>query len=276
MSVLAADTTPITPHVANSAQASAGVLLTVDQARLAFGGLQALDGVSFAVPRGKLSSLIGPNGAGKTTLFNALSGLLRVDSGHMAFEGQAIESLAPEQITALGLVRTFQIARGFPMLTVFEHLMLYGQQQPGEGFWRALLGGHAARAFEEALAERAWAIARQLKLDHLIDNRVTALSGGQKKLLEIGRALMARPRMILFDEPAAGVNPTLAESIGDHLQDMVKDGMTVLIIEHDMALIGRISEHVIVMAAGKTLAEGSFDDVRNNAQVQDAYFGGRR
>ena len=276
MSVLAADTTPITPHVANSAQASAGVVLTVDQARLAFGGLQALDGVSFAVPRGKLSSLIGPNGAGKTTLFNALSGLLRVDSGHMTFEGRAIETLAPEQITALGLVRTFQIARGFPMLTVFEHLMLYGQQHPGEGFWQAILGGRAARAFEEALAERAWAIARQLKLDHLIDNRVTALSGGQKKLLEIGRALMARPRMILFDEPAAGVNPTLAESIGDHLQGMVRDGMTVLIIEHDMALIGRISEHVIVMAAGKTLAEGSFDDVRNNAQVQDAYFGGRR
>ena len=276
MSVLPVDTPQQTAGLADGAQASPGSLLTVDQSRLAFGGLQALDGVSFTVPRGKLSSLIGPNGAGKTTLFNALSGLLRVDSGHMTFEGRAIETLAPEQITALGLVRTFQIARGFPMLTVFEHLMLYGQQHPGEGFWQAILGGRAARAFEEALAERAWAIARQLKLDHLIDNRVTALSGGQKKLLEIGRALMARPRMILFDEPAAGVNPTLAESIGDHLQGMVRDGMTVLIIEHDMALIGRISEHVIVMAAGKTLAEGSFDDVRNNAQVQDAYFGGRR
>ena len=269
---------PINPAsaAADGARTVGLALLKVDQARLAFGGLQALDGVSFTVPRGKLSSLIGPNGAGKTTLFNALSGLLRVDSGHLSFDGQAIEALAPEQITALGLVRTFQIARGFPMLTVFEHLMLYGQQQPGERFWSALLGGRAAREFEAALAERALTIARQLKLDHLIDNRVTALSGGQKKLLEIGRALVARPKMILFDEPAAGVNPTLAESIGDHLQSMVKDGMTVLIIEHDMALIGRISEHVIVMAAGKTLAEGRFEDVRNNADVQDAYFGGRR
>ena len=170
----------------------------------------------------------------------------------------------------------FQIARGFPKLTVFEHLMLYGQQQPGERFCQALMGSAAARAREDELAERAWMIARQLKLDHLIDNRVTALSGGQKKLLEIGRALMARPRMILFDEPAAGVNPTLAEAIGNHLQAIVREGVTVLIIEHDMALIGRISEHVIVMALGQTLAEGSFDEVRNDQTVQDAYFGVRR
>ncbi len=251
-------------------------LLQVDGLHLAFGGLKALDGVSFAVPAGKLSSLIGPNGAGKTTLFNAVSGLLRAQAGSVRFDGHSLEALAPEQITAFGLVRTFQIARGFPMLTVFEHLMLYGQQQPGERFWKALLGSRAAREREAELAERAWGIARQLKLEHVIDNRVTALSGGQKKLLEIGRALMARPRMILFDEPAAGVNPTLAESIGDHLQAIVRDGVTVLIIEHDMALIGRISEHVIVMALGQTLAEGSFDEVRSNPAVQDAYFGVRR
>ncbi len=251
-------------------------LLRVDRLELAFGGLRALDGVSFGVPAGKLSSLIGPNGAGKTTLFNAVSGLLRVQGGSMSFDGRALASLVPEQITGLGLVRTFQIARGFPMLTVFEHLMLYGQHQPGEQFWKALLGSRAAADREAELAERAWAIARQLTLDQVIDNRVTALSGGQKKLLEIGRALMARPRMILFDEPAAGVNPTLAEAIGDHLQAIVRDGVTVLIIEHDMALIGRISEHVIVMALGRTLAEGSFESVRNNPAVQDAYFGVRR
>lgn len=251
-------------------------LLQVHDLRLAFGGLKALDGVGFAVPAGKVSSLIGPNGAGKTTLFNAVSGLLRLDSGTVGFDGHALQGLPPEQITALGLVRTFQIARGFPMLTVFEHLMLYGQQQPGESFWQALLGTRAARVRENELAARAWDIARQLRLDPVIDNRVTALSGGQKKLLEIGRALMARPRMILFDEPAAGVNPTLAESIGDHLQAIARGGVTVLIIEHDMALIGRISEHVIVMALGQTLAEGSFDDVRNNPAVQDAYFGVRR
>ncbi|MFO1191751.1 MAG: ABC transporter ATP-binding protein [Rhodoferax sp.] len=251
-------------------------LLQVDGLRLAFGGLQALDGVTFSVPAGRLSSLIGPNGAGKTTLFNAVSGLLRPDSGRVRFAGQAIQGLAPERITARGLVRTFQIARGFPMLTVFEHLMLYGQAQPGERFWRALFGGGTARRHEAGLAEQAWTIARQLRLDPVIDNRVTALSGGQKKLLEIGRALMARPRMVLFDEPAAGVNPTLAEMIGDHLQQIARSGVTVLIIEHDMALIGRISEHVIVMAQGRTLAQGSFDAIRNNLAVQDAYFGVRR
>ncbi len=251
-------------------------LLRVENLHLAFGGLKALDGVRFGVPEGKLSSLIGPNGAGKTTLFNAVSGLLKLHSGEVLFDGHPLQHLVPEQITAFGLVRTFQIARGFPKLTVFEHLMLYGQQQPGEQFWKALLGSRAAADREAELAERAWAIARQLKLDHVIDNRVTALSGGQKKLLEIGRALMARPRMILFDEPAAGVNPTLAEAIGDHLQAIVQGGVTVLIIEHDMALIGRISEHVIVMAQGQTLAEGSFDVVRNDPAVQDAYFGVRK
>jgi ABC-type branched-subunit amino acid transport system ATPase component len=250
-------------------------LLQVHDVRLAFGGLKALDGVRFEVPAGRLCSLIGPNGAGKTTLFNTISGLLRADSGQIRFDRQPLHHLQSERITALGLVRTFQIARGFPMLTVFEHLMLYGQQQPGEGFWPALLGSAAARRREAELAEHAWGIARRLKLDHVMDNRVTALSGGQKKLLEIGRALMARPRMILFDEPAAGVNPTLSEAIGDHLQAMVKEGMTVLIIEHDMALIERISEHVIVMAAGRTLAEGSFEAIRDNRAVQDAYFGGR-
>jgi ABC-type branched-subunit amino acid transport system ATPase component len=251
-------------------------LLRIEGVRLAYGGLQALDGVGFSVPTGRLCSLIGPNGAGKTTLFNVLSGTARAQSGRIRFDGQAIEALPPERITALGLVRTFQIARGFPQLTVFEHLMLYGQRQPGERFWSALVGGQAVRRREAELAEQAWTIARQLRLDHVMDNRVTALSGGQKKLLEIGRAWMAQPRMILFDEPAAGVNPTLAEAIGDHLQAMVRGGMTVLIIEHDMALIGRISEHVIVMAAGRTLAEGSFEQVRNDPAVQDAYLGGRR
>jgi len=259
-----------------AAAPSARGLLEVDDAHLAFGGLKALDGVSFAVPAGKVSSLIGPNGAGKTTLFNALSGLLRVQRGSMRFDGHPIGGLAPERITALGLVRTFQIARGLPTLTVFEHLMLYGQQQPGERFWQALLGTPAARRREQQLAERALAIARQLKLDQVIDHRVTMLSGGQKKLLEIGRALMAQPKMILFDEPAAGVNPTLTEAIGDHLLAIARGGVTVLIIEHDMALIGRISEHVIVMAFGRTLAEGSFEDVRNNRAVQDAYLGTRR
>jgi ABC-type branched-subunit amino acid transport system ATPase component len=172
-------------------------------------------------------------------------------------------------------VRTFQIARGFPKLTVFEHLMVYGAQQPGEGIGAALAGGASVRQREAELAEKALSIAARLRLSSVIDNKVTDLSGGQKKLLEIGRALMADPHMILFDEPAAGVNPTLAEEVGDQLVLLASDGLTVLLIEHDMALIERICQRVIVMAQGRTLAEGKFADVRENREVQDAYLGGR-
>ncbi len=250
--------------------------LIVDGVHLSFGGLKALDGASFHVRPGIITGLIGPNGAGKTTMFNVISGLYRSDAGSITFMERPIERLRPHQITRLGLVRTFQIARGFPKLSVFEHFMVYGAQQPGEGIATALTGSESARRREAQLAEKALSIAARLRLSHALDSKVTDLSGGQKKLLEIGRALMAEPRMILFDEPAAGVNPTLAEEIGDHLLSLVADGMTILLIEHDMALIERICEQVIVMAQGRTLAEGSFDEVRENREVQDAYLGGRR
>jgi ABC-type branched-subunit amino acid transport system ATPase component len=250
--------------------------LAIDGVALAFGGVQALDGVSFNVATGRLTALIGPNGAGKTTLFNVIAGLLRPDMGRVVLGGSNLVGLKPEAITGKGLVKSFQIARGFPKMTVFEHLMVYGQNQPGERLWPALVGGAAARRREQELSERALAIAKRLRLAHVIDNLVTALSGGQKKLLEIGRALMADPAVILFDEPAAGVNPTLAEEIGDELRAIVAEGRTVVLIEHDMALIERIADHVIVMALGKRLAEGSFDEVRDNVEVQTAYLGGRR
>jgi ABC-type branched-subunit amino acid transport system ATPase component len=253
-------------------------VLALSDVRLAFGGLRALDGASFAVEPGRLTALIGPNGAGKTTLFNVISGLLKPDAGSITFtgaEGQAqdLVGLTPDRISRLGLVRTFQIARGLPKMTVFEHLMLYGQKQPGESLWRVLLDGGSVRRHEAALAEQALAVARRMRLSALLDNPVTALSGGQKKLLEIGRALMAEPRLILLDEPAAGVNPTLAEEIGDQFRAIVAEGRTVLLIEHDMALVSRVADHVIVMALGRKLAEGSFDAVRENADVQRAYLG---
>ena len=258
------------------AQGNDAALLRVDGLRLSFGGLAALDGVAFAVMPGRITALIGPNGAGKTTLFNAVSGLVRPRAGSVRLSGEDILGLKPEGITARGLVRSFQIARGFPRLSVFEHLMLYGRDQPGENWTAALFGIAAARRREQALAEQALVIARRLKLAAVIDNQVTALSGGQKKLLEIGRALMAEPRLMLLDEPAAGVNPTLAEEIGDLLRAIVAEGRTILLVEHDMALIERISDHVVVMAAGRTLAEGSFAAIRDNAEVQDAYLGGAR
>jgi ABC-type branched-subunit amino acid transport system ATPase component len=251
-------------------------MLEIEDVRLSFGGVKALAGATFAVARNRLTGLIGPNGAGKTTLFNVVSGLLRPNDGAIRFDGADIAGLSPDRISGLGLVRTFQIARGFPRLTVFDHLMLYGKSQPGETLAGALLATPAARRREAELAERALATARRLKLERLLDNRVDELSGGQKKLLEIGRALMAEPKMILLDEPAAGVNPTLAEAIGDHLLALVAEGYCVLIVEHDMALIERVCGHVVVMAEGRFLTEGSFADIREDRRVQDAYLGGRR
>jgi ABC-type branched-subunit amino acid transport system ATPase component len=261
---------------ARADQVQTSIVLSVRDVALRFGGLRALDGVSFDVAPGRVTGLVGPNGAGKTTLFNVVSGLYRADTGTITYAGHRIERERPHRIAQLGLVRTFQIARGFPALTVFEHLMVYGGQQPGERLLSAITGSAALRRREQELAEKALAIAGRLRLSHVIDNRVTDLSGGQKKLLEIGRALMADPGLILFDEPAAGVNPTLAEEIGDELLALAADGISILLIEHDMALIERICQHVIVMARGRTLAEGSFDEVRENREVQDAYLGGRR
>ena len=269
--VLAAPAAPLT-----TAPSLSAALLRVRDVRLSFGGLRALDGVGFDVHPGLITSLIGPNGAGKTTLFNVISGLLRPDAGEIGLEGRSLAGLAPERISALGLTRSFQIARGFPRLTVFEHLMVYGRAQPGERWLSALFGAAAVRQREQALAEAALAVARRLKLERVIDHLVGELSGGQKKLLEIGRALMAEPRLLLLDEPAAGVNPTLAEEIGDHLRGIVAEGRTILLVEHDMALVQRISDHVVVLAAGRLLAQGTFGAVRDDPAVQDAYLGARR
>lgn len=233
----------------------------------------AIDRLNLQLPAGGLTALIGPNGAGKTTFFNVVSGLQPLAEGEILFEGKDIAGQRPEEITARGLVRTFQIARGFPRMTVFEHLMLYDQHHPGERFLPAFLGSAAARRHEAEVAERALAVARRLRLSGLIDNRITELSGGQKKLLEIGRALMASARLLLLDEPVAGVNPALSEEISDQLRRLVTEGLTILLVEHDMSMVARIADHVIVMAQGRHLASGSFDVIRDNPEVQEAYLG---
>ena len=249
--------------------------LSVSGLTLSFYGAVVLRGVDFAVRAGSLTGMIGPNGAGKSSLFNAISGLVRPDSGRVQVDAVDATGLPPERLVARGLVRSFQLARGFPKLSVFQHLMLYGKAQPGEGLFAALLGARAARKREDELAERAFAIATRLKLSAVLDNPVTALSGGQKKLLEIGRALMAQPRIMLLDEPMAGVNPTLADEIAVHLAALNREGITICLIEHDMALIRRLCDPVIVIAEGKTLTEGSFDQVAADPRVQEAYLGRR-
>jgi ABC-type branched-subunit amino acid transport system ATPase component len=243
-------------------------LLDIKNLRRAFYGLEVLRGVDLAVRAGGITGLIGPNGAGKTTLFNVVSGLVPPDAGSIRFDGREIAGLAPDAVSRAGLVRTFQVARGFPKLSVFQHLMLYGRDQPGESLWQAIVGTRAAREREAALAEQAWETARFLRLDHLIDNPAT-------KLLEIGRALMAEPKLVLLDEPTAGVNPTLQNEIGERLLELPKRGITVLLIEHDMGFIAQLCDPVIVMAEGQVLTEGSFDAVRADQRVREAYLGRR-
>ncbi|UJQ93107.1 ABC transporter ATP-binding protein [Mariluticola halotolerans] len=251
-------------------------LLSVTNLTLGFYGAQVLNGVDFDIEEGSFTGLIGPNGAGKSTLFNAISGLYQPSGGSVKIGDDDITGLPPHQLVQRGLVRTFQLARGFPKLSVFQHLMLYGLKQPGEHMLAAVLGSKAAKAREAELAERALGIARRLRLDHVIDNPVTALSGGQKKLVEIGRALMAEPKIILLDEPMAGVNPTLTDEIAGHLVALNESGITICLIEHDMALIKRLCDPVVVLAEGRKLVEGTFEKVAADTEVQEAYLGSRK
>jgi ABC-type branched-subunit amino acid transport system ATPase component len=251
-------------------------LLEVRGLERSFYGVHALRGADLTVEGGRITGLIGPNGAGKTTLFNCVTGLIPPDRGRIVFAGHDITGDRADQITCRGLVRTFQIARGLPRLSVLENLMLYGARQPGERMAPALLRLPAARRREAELVERAAAVARRLNLTSVIRNTASELSGGQKKLLEIGRALMTEPKLILLDEPIAGVNPTLAREIGAHLKSLVADGITLLLIEHHMDMVARLCDHVVVMADGRHLREGTFEEVAADEAVQEAYMGRRR
>ncbi|MEM7442249.1 MAG: ABC transporter ATP-binding protein [Pseudomonadota bacterium] len=238
-----------------------------------FGGVAALRGASLSVLPGTITGLIGPNGAGKTTLFNILSGTLQPDEGQVAFDGVDISGWPAERISRAGLTRTFQIARGFPSLTVLESLILYAPDQAGDDILTALFNPGRCRAQDRRIAERAAEVAAKLRLTAVLDNRTDALSGGQKKLLEIGRALMAEPKLILLDEPVAGVNPTLSREIAEILAGLRDEGYTFLVVEHDMDTVARLCDPVVVMAEGTDLASGSFSEVTADRTVQDAYLG---
>jgi ABC-type branched-subunit amino acid transport system ATPase component len=251
-------------------------LLEIVGLRRSFYGVAALNGVDLKVAARTITGLIGPNGAGKTTLFNCVSGLIPPQGGTVLFDGVDITGWRSDRITRQGLVRTFQIARGFPRLSVMENLLLYGADQPGERILQAVLRSPAAKRREEELRTRARVVAHRLNLARVLDNRAAELSGGQKKLLEIGRALMTDPKLILLDEPIAGINPTLAEEVGTHLRALRDDGVSFLVIEHHMDMIARLCDPVIVLAEGRTLAEGSFATIQANDEVQEAYMGRRR
>jgi branched-chain amino acid transport system ATP-binding protein len=248
-------------------------LLVVSGVLKRFGGLRALDGVSLEVARGSITGLIGPNGAGKTTLFDVVSGLLPADAGEIRLGPRRLDGRPAHEIARLGVARTFQIPRPLARMTVLENLLLYAKDQPGEQL-RGLFTRRSAIAAEEAALEsRAVSLLELTDLAMLGDAPAETLSGGQKKLLELARVLMADPALILLDEPGAGVNPTLMRSLVAAIRALHARGMTFLLIEHDMDLITELCDPVIVLAEGRRLVEGPFAEVRRDPRVLEAYLG---
>ena len=239
----------------------------------AFGRFKAVDGVDIEVATGTITGLIGPNGAGKSTLFNLIAGALPPTAGAIRFDGRDITGLPPNRIFTLGLARTFQIPRPFPRMTVLENAMLVPLHQSGERFWSNWLAGRRVAAEERAIRERAAAALAFCGLGQKHDELAGNLSGGQQKLLELARVMMIDPKLILLDEPAAGVNPALIETLMDKILALKARGVTFLIIEHNMDLVMRICRPLIVMTQGRVIARGSPDEVRNDPRVIDAYLG---
>ncbi len=235
--------------------------------------MRAIDGVSFAVSRGSITGLIGPNGAGKTTLFNVIAGSLAPDEGRAVFEGQDIAGLRADQVFHRGIGRTFQIPRPLAGLSVIENLLLAPTEQAGEHFWAAWLRRGTIRAQEAAQRDKAREVLEFTGLAKLMNEPAAVLSGGQQKLLELSRILMVDPKLILLDEPAAGVNPVLLESLVERIQLLHRRGVTFLLIEHNMDLVMRLCNPVVVMAQGKLVIQGEPAAVRSDPRVIDAYLG---
>jgi ABC-type branched-subunit amino acid transport system ATPase component len=248
-------------------------LLHVRELQKAYGGLQALTGVDLDLRRGRITGLIGPNGAGKTTLLNIVSGVERATAGRVLFRGNDIGALPQHQLAAKGLVRTFQISRDLGQLTVLENLLLARPKQTGEKLLRLFADGRRVKQEEEAAIETARAALLKVNLWQLADASAATLSGGQKKLLELSRALMLKPKLVLLDEPAAGVTPAMEEILIGTIRGLAAEGVTFLIIEHDLDVVAVLCEHVYVMTAGKILTQGSFAQVTGDSRVVEAYLG---
>ncbi|SET01199.1 ABC transporter ATP-binding protein [Geodermatophilus poikilotrophus] len=246
--------------------------IVVDGVTRTFGGLTAVSVDHLEVQRGGITGLIGPNGAGKTTLFNLLTGFDQPNTGTWSFDGRPLGKLAPHQVARLGVVRTFQLTKALSRLTVLQNMLLGAQGQKGESFLRALVPG-TWRSQEPANTEKAMELLTRFKLDRKKDDFAGTLSGGQRKLLEMARALMSDPKVVMLDEPMAGVNPALTQSLLGHVKDLREQGMTVVFVEHDMDVVRDISDWVVVMAAGKVIAEGPPESISQNQAVVDAYLG---
>lgn len=249
-------------------------ILAVEGLLKSYGGVRAVAGATFQVRKGTITGLIGPNGAGKSTVVNLISGFFKVDGGNVKLDGQEITNLPPHKIAEKGLIRTFQIARELQRLTVLENLMLAPQSQWGESPWRSLVSRKRLAEDEDRYLTEACRWLQMFNLFELRDEYAGNLSGGQKKLLELSRALMANPKVVLLDEPMAGVNPTLTKTLQGYISELRNQGVTFLLIEHNLSVVEAICDHVVVLAEGRVLAEGSMGELRETESVVAAYLGG--
>jgi len=247
-------------------------ILVADGVHRQFGGLVAVDVEHVEIPRNAITALIGPNGAGKTTFFNLLTGFDQPDKGSWSFNGKSLAKLAAYKVARRGLIRTFQLTKALGLLTVMDNMKLGSTEQSGEKL-SASMFPFLWKKKEVEIEAKALEILTRFKLDTKRDDFAASLSGGQRKLLEMARALMTNPELVMLDEPMAGVNPALTQSLLDHILNLKKEGMTVLFVEHDMQMVRHIADWVIVMAEGKVVAEGAPDEVMKNPAVIDAYLG---
>jgi ABC-type branched-subunit amino acid transport system ATPase component len=249
-------------------------MLKVVDVHKSFGGIMALDGVSLDVERGSITGLIGPNGSGKTTLFNIISGYHPKDAGEIYLKGQRIDDLPPDAVARKGVGRTFQISQAPAKMTVLENMLLAPKDQMGEGLWNALFAKKRVLHQERHNVEKAVEFLNSVELIDLRNEYAGNLSGGQKKLLSLGRILMAEPEIILLDEPTAGVNPTLIKSLMRLIDDLRKGGKTFFFVEHNMKVISDICDKVYVLDFGKKIAEGTPREIQENEEVLEAYLSG--
>ncbi|WP_416897792.1 MAG: ABC transporter ATP-binding protein [Minwuia sp.] len=248
--------------------------IDVQDVSISFGGLKAVQHCTLSVAAGSITGLIGPNGAGKTTLFNMVAGALKPTGGTILMDGEDITGVPSDKLYAKGLLRTFQIAHEFGHMTALENLMMAAPEQQGENLFNAWFRPGAVREQEQKVRDRALEVIEFLKLDHVRNELAGNLSGGQKKLLELGRTMMAEARVVLLDEIAAGVNRTLLQDLLADIEYLNRDkGYTFFVIEHDMDLIARLCDPVIVMAEGSVMTQGAIADIRNDPAVVEAYFG---
>jgi neutral amino acid transport system ATP-binding protein len=247
-------------------------ILVADKVTRVFGGLTAVNVDHMEIPRGMITALIGPNGAGKTTMFNLLTGFDKPNTGEWTFDGKNLAGVSSYKVARMGMIRTFQLTKALSLLTVIDNMRLGDQENSGESFFKSFIRP-VWKKHEAKITLKADELLKRFKLDAKREDYAAALSGGQRKLLEMARALMSDPKLVMLDEPMAGVNPALTQSLLEHIKGLKANGTTVLFVEHDMHMVRHISDWVIVMAEGKVVAEGPPAEVMKNPAVIDAYLG---